>query len=516
MLVDARTLPRGSEIEGDICVAGAGAAGISLALALASTRLKVLLFESGALDFDAATQALYQGEVVGRSFTPLDIDRLRFFGGSTNHWGGGCRPFDDDDLAAWPLKRADLERYYARAQELCQIGPLDYGVASWQSETARPITFAPASPIRTGMFQNSPPTRFGSVYRQQLASAENVTVYLNANLVDIETDDNAQVVTAWRLACLGGASFRARGKDYVIAAGGIENARLLLNADRVQKAGLGNGRDLVGRFFMDHALVGNAATILFSGPPEEVAFYQDRAVRGFNVAGYLDIAPARRAQEGLPPLSFGLSVGSLPDKELAKESVDFIFRNVVAGRVPSNLAFYVGRILRGAHWVAQRNYERFFGDGLSVLSTFFSCGPPPDRESRVSLSHARDALGMRRPRLDWRLPGDFPRILARAHEILAQELGRAERGRVRLNFRQPGYDLDANIENAHHEMGTTRMHDDPSQGVVDANCRVHGIANLFVAGSSVFPTYSFENPTLTIIAMALRLADHLKGRASSG
>ena len=195
---------------------------------------------------------------------------------------------------------------------------------------------------------------------------------------------------------------------------------------------------------------------------------------------------------------------------MAKESTKTLYRNLIAGHVPDHLGFYISRIMAGVEWVAIANYNRLLGKGISVLSTFFSGGCGPNRDSRVTLTDKVDALGMRRARLDWRLPNDFARTVQRAHEILGQEFGRTGLGRVRINSGETGHDLFEKIGNGHHEMGTTRMHRDPTQGVVDENCRVHGITNLFIAGSSVFPTYSFDNPTMTIVALALRFSDHLK------
>jgi choline dehydrogenase-like flavoprotein len=514
MFIDARTLPEGTRIEADVIIVGAGAAGITLARDLAGEKRQVVLFESGGFDFSAETQALYEGEAVGQPYTPLDVDRLRYFGGSTNHWGGGCFPFPAAEFKTWPFGRDVLDDYYRRAQEICQLGPFTYSPEDWKTEQSRPLSFAIDSPIRTGVHQDSPPTRFGEVYRHDLASASGLTVYLNANLLDIETDENARTVTGLQVGCFGGHRFRARAKHYILASGGIENPRLLLNSNKAQKQGLGNAFDLVGRYFMDHAEIGNTATILFSGSPEETAFYSDHNVRGHEIGGYLYFDPPLQEKEGFPPLAFGLSVGSLPDKDQAKESLQLIYRNLLAGRIPDHFTYYLSRIMRGVEWMAEASYERVFSKGVSVLSTFYNCGSPPDPESRVTLMEDVDALGMRKVKLNWRLPSNFEQTMRRAHEVLAQELGRAGLGRLRINSKETGYDPMQYIQNGHHEMGTTRMHLDPRQGVVDANCQVHGIANLFVAGSSVFPSYSFDNPTLTIVALALRLSDHLKKLSS--
>jgi choline dehydrogenase-like flavoprotein len=182
MFIDSTTLPDNIIIEVDICIIGAGAAGITLARDLAGGNRRIVVFESGGFDFSQETQHLYEGEVVGQPFTPLDTDRLRYFGGTTNHWSGSCRPFDASDFEGWPFERTALETYYRHAQEILQLGPFSYEPQDWITDQTRLLDFGPAGRFRTAVFLISSPTRFGTVYRQDLGGAHNVSVYLNANL----------------------------------------------------------------------------------------------------------------------------------------------------------------------------------------------------------------------------------------------------------------------------------------------------------------------------------------------
>ncbi|MGH7087867.1 MAG: GMC oxidoreductase, partial [Stellaceae bacterium] len=492
------------------CIIGAGAAGITLARELASTSAKIALFESGGLDYEQATQELNEGTVAGVPYTPLVMDRLRFFGGTTNHWSGGCRPLEASDFADWPFGRDTLLPYYRRAQPICQLGPFTYDAKDWATDAARPAPFAAGSSLRQGIIQYSPPTRFGQVYRDDLKTARNVAVHLHANLVDIDTDGEG--VAAMRLQTLEGKSFRARAKRYVLAAGGIENARILLNAQGGR--GVGNGGDMVGRCFMDHAEVPKAAQIVFTAPRPVLAFWDDHPVRGTNVQGFVAIDPALRQREGLPPLAFGFEAGA-PVDDLGRESLRQIYESLRAGHIPDHLGFAVSQVLDAIEFKAEAAYDRVLHREPTVYSTFFSCGSPPDPASRVTLDDKRGALGLRRARLDWRLPKDFEAKMAAAHEVLGRELGAAGLGRLRINSAANGHDPMQGLGNGHHEMGTTRMHADPRHGVVDADGRVHGLGNFFIAGSSVFPSYGADNPTITIVALALRLADRLKMELSA-
>jgi choline dehydrogenase-like flavoprotein len=511
MFIDSRTLPENTEIQGDVCIIGAGPAGITLALDLASDQRRVVVFESGGYDFNARTQSLYDGESTEQGFIPLDSDRIRFLGGSTNHWSGSCRPFEASDFGGWPFGRPALEDYYRRAQQIVQLGPFSYEPEDWFTGQAARLKLDAGGRFQNRMFQySSPAMRFGKAYANELKDAANVTVYLHANLVDIDTNGSASEVSGVRLACLGGRRFRARARHYVLATGGIENARLLLSSDRVQKRGLGNEFDVVGRYFSDHPVVYNVSTIRFSSSQPKLDFYDTSVVRGQMVQGYLAPSPTLRKEQQLPAFIVGLSLGTVYAGDNAKGSVQFAYRNLVAGQFPRSLNYHAKNIMRG---IERRALKFYYGLPFCApieYTTSYSVELPPDPNSRVTLSDAVDALGMRRVKVDWRLPADFMQTLRRAHELLGEELRRYNLGTLRLNASTNTLRAAKNFSSGHHHMGTTRMHADPKQGVVDANCRVHGIGNLYIAGSSVFPTYSSDDPTLTILALTLKLSDHLK------
>lgn len=523
MYIDARTLPEGATVEADICIIGGGAAGITLARDLAGGGRRTILLESGGLDFEEQTQQLCDGDIVGQAMPPLSVERLRYFGGSTNHWSGGCRPFGAEDFAArpympesgWPIGLSELDAYYRRAQAICQLGAYTYEPQDWADDGARPLDLAGGALLRTGLFQYSPPTRFGEVYRSDLAKAEGVAVYLHANVVDIETNDSAGSVTGLQVACLDGRRFRATAKIYVLATGGIENPRLLLSANHVQKPGLGNAHDLVGRYFMDHPYIPQAAVVAFDQKHPALAFYDLRHIRGIPVQGYFSATAEAAQAAALPSFGIGLTAGALPEGGNARDALRTIYGSLASGHWPDNLTYHMTQILHSLERHVEEKYYHWTHSEPALYSTDYMCECPPDRDSRVMLGDDVDALGMRRVKLDWRLPADLEQNMVRAHELLARELGRLGIGRLRMNSRETGRDPMADLTNGYHHMGTTRMHDDPRHGVVDADCRVHGIANLFVAGSSVFPTYSFDNPTMTIVALALRLSDHLKSVALS-
>ena len=516
MFVDARTLPPKFVIDVDICIVGAGAAGITLARNLSGGNRRIALLESGNFDFDANTQKLYAGEVVGQAYTPLDRDRLRYLGGSTNHWQGSCRPFDALDLADWPFGVDELAPFYRQAHDICQLGPHTFEPLDWSTDEARPLELGEGASLKSGVFQYSAPTRFGTVYRNDLAAAPGLTVYLNANLVQIDTNDAGSGVTSLEVACLNGKRGRARARYYVLAAGGIENVRLLLNADRVQKSGLGNEYDLVGRYFMDHAFVPLAATIVAQAASPQMSFYDHHLVRGQIIEGYICASDEVRRREQLPPFAIGIRpAGVETTAGVAHMKLPPALRNLMSENFANHLTYYLPRWLDRLETPVTWINQRLWHNPPGAYTTVYTCGPEPDPASRVTLTNTVDALGMRESRLEWRLPADFEHNMQRAHELLAQELGRTGTGRLRIeSSATTGYDPIKDLGEGHHHMGTTRMHDDPRRGVVDADCRVHGIGNLFIAGSSVFPSYACDDPTMTIVALALRLSSHLKSAPS--
>jgi choline dehydrogenase-like flavoprotein len=493
--VDARSVPAGTVLETDLAIIGGGPAGISLALALADAPIRMVMLESGGEHFEPATQSLYEGSQSGIPYLKLDASRLRFLGGSSNHWGGWCRPLDEIDFqtrswlpySGWPFARSALEPYFARAQSLVEAGPIIYDDPErWSAALGAPIALGKGG-VYTTYFQfskqrdNVLPTHFGERYGDDLKRISRLDTILHANVTGLRLAHDSASLDHLDVASLSGNRFKIKPKIAVVAAGGIESARLLLASNDVMANGVGNIHDLVGRFFADHPIPGQTATIvLFSG--SFAHYYQlIEAAYGTNFrAAFTPRDEFKRRRQVL---------GSLTTIE-GEVQLDSLGQAAVAETAAA----------LGISSDDMRAYT--LGCGMELA-------PDPDR--RLSLGRDKDALGMPRLRLDMRI-SDFD--FARYRETIV-ELGRqllaARTGMIRLLHTTRAEWLSV-MDWGNHHMGTTRMHTDPRQGVVDANSRVHGVANLYVAGSSVFPTYGASNPTLNMIALTLRLADHIRGQ----
>lgn len=518
MFQDFREHEDGAVFETDLCVVGAGAAGITLARAFVGAGREVLLLEGGNLEPEGPTLALSAGDIVGAPYPPLEDAHLRYFGGSTNAWGGHCRPLDPIDFEArpwvphsgWPMTRQDLDPYYARAQEICELGPFEYALQPWEEALPSLVGFD-AGRIVNRLWQQGPPTRFGERYGDELKQAEDIKVLFNANAVEILVNDAAAAVTEVAIKTLEGKTGRVRPRNVVLAMGGIENTRLLLASNSTVESGVGNGHDLVGRYFMEHP----HALIAFAVPSIPIdsfaAYYVWNPVSLPHGEATIRISPGlsedvQRA-ERLPNACLDMGYGY--DRSEGYLALREVGTALTRGKFPEGFGRSILDMVSDPGGLAS-GVRRRLSNG-KVLWFGANAEQVPNPESRVTLSEKRDALGMPQVRLDWRLTRQDKEAARRTCRIVGEELARLGIARMHLDawlLEENDDWRDLGVRN--HEIGTTRMSDDPRHGVVDRNARVHGIGNLYVAGSSVFPTSGYANPTLTIVALALRLADHLK------
>lgn len=520
MLLDARALTNGTELQADVCVVGAGVAGITIARELVGTPISVCVLESGDRNLDRRARDAVRGPSTGYTYYRHTLARARAFGGSSRLWpldeGWRARPLDPIDFerrpgiepSGWPLEGSELTSYYAHAQAVCDLGPADYDVTSWE-DSRTPRLALDSQNVQTTMFQLGS-TDF-SRYIDELRHAENVKVVLRATVIDIRTDENPQVVDRVTVANGEGGSLAVRAKVFVLATGGIDNARLLLASNGRHAQGLGNQHDLVGRYFMER--LSTRSGVLIPADPalaKHAGLYITHHVGTTRVEGTLRLDDAVIRREQLLNCVFFLLPRSRAFTADGVRSIATLAKGLQRQPRPGHTRKHVANIVRDLPQIAALARERLprpASAGEQVLAVRPQAEQLPNPASRVRLDHRRDRFGLPRAHLEWRLSEDDRRSIRRTQELLDAELRRAGVGRLehKLGSEEP----PAMFEGNKHHMGTTRMADDPKEGVVDRNGRVHATANLYIAGSSVFPTAGASNPTLTIVALALRLAEHL-------
>ena len=504
-ILDIRELPDNSTITADLVIIGGGMAGITLAREWAGKDKRVVILESGGESSDDATQDLYAGKGTLAADGNADLDdehyvghsRARFYGGSGNRWGGKCVPLDAADFAArpwlgdvgWPIGRADLQPFYDRACDILSIPHFDKDYSQPQHEGRPPLVMNEAQHITSLPRCHTKVTGNHRIefdeFRFGFTDAANISVYLHANVVRFDMKEDGKTLGGVGVATLDGKTYNVRCKKCVLACGGIENARLLLVANSRGETDIGKRSDAIGRYFQGHTVVSadrspthTGTRIQFTEPPDSMSLYVDRqpdkthAVLGSTKAG----------QQHYDTAAFTVTMG-LEHSPAGEE--------------------------RAIHTIAAR-VDRASPDAKDGKDCwcYFMTENLPNPDSRVSLAKTTDALGMPRSYLRWEYSKADVDHFERSIDAFARELGRSGSGRTACPIRRD--ELVASMSPSRHHMGTTRMHADPKQGVVDPDLRIHDTTNLFVAGSSVFPTSGIANPTLTILALTLRLSDHLK------
>jgi choline dehydrogenase-like flavoprotein len=531
MFIDTRTVEHNTVIETTVCIIGGGVAGITLALEMSMAGVDTCMLESGGFGPDDETRDLYRGENVGLPYTFADGSRSRYFGGSSNCWGGWCRPLDPWDFekrdwiahSGWPFGLEELAPYYARTHELLKLGPQTFDPAYWEREIGRHdvrrIPLATGD-MRDTVAQFSPPVRFGKAYRDELSRSSRVRVFLYANVQNIDADAQGTSVSRLQVATISGCKVTVTARIFVLATGGIENARLLLASNNVQKAGLGNANDLVGRYFMDHPRMmcgkvrfrpGNARNKLY-----DIKYhYQNAAVSAHGTKISSQFAPKQELMEREKLLNSRVWLYSrwygegTAGSEALIHCKEAVLQKDQPGRsLKTDIATMMAHPLHTVGYGLTRllQWPALITD--VTLQAIVEAVPDPD--SRVTLSTDKhDRFGMPRVKVEWRLDEQVKRTFDKTFALLAQELQMAGIADVELDAPLEGRHWPAKLEGTWHHMGTTRMHDSPREGVVDRDCKVHGMSNFYVAGSSVFPTVGANFPTITIAALSLRLAGHL-------
>ncbi|MFO1038929.1 MAG: GMC family oxidoreductase [Geminicoccaceae bacterium] len=527
MIEDLRDAEDGKTLEADIVIIGGGVAGITLALELANSKLSVIVAESGGHDLEWETQALSEGAVTGTEYFALEACRLRYLGGSSNHWDNRSYIFGEVDFAerpwvpwsGWPIGIDHLLPFYARAMPYAQLGPRP--TPPDEMDGLAHLSLARRTDQLSDLlfYDHLGETRFGTRYRSRLEAAPNVRVLLHANVTGLPTTPDMRQIAPLEARTLEGKRVTLRGTRYVLACGGLENPRLLLASDDRARAGVGNENDLVGRFFMEHMNAEIVEGVALDNVSWMEAYRYRYSPEGTSMVRNFRLNRAVQEQHGLVDITMQVQFLE-PTEDTGGAALSRLWRRtqkVVKGSVGHDLLDVVTDLRGTLGWLHDAvEYRRPAIPVGQPFQLYAQGETAPNPDSRVTLSNDRDALGMRKIDLDWRPSPIDAHSLRMTAQIAAAELTKAGLARVRI----PDWLTDEAgffdpIRPGYHHMGTTRMSDDPRRGVVDRDCKMHTIDNLYVAGSSVYPTSGPGTPTLTLITMAVRLADHLKALADA-
>lgn len=521
-----------SEIKADLCIVGSGPAGLSIAREFIGTSVNVLVVESGSKDEDPETQSLYQIENVG---VPRElnhtVNRYRIVGGTSHIWTGRCAPFDELDFqprswvpySGWSITRRSLDRYLERAGENLGIGPHCYDERLWeQFKVSRPASSLDEALVKSVFWQfskhhanPSEPARFGQGFMPD--NVPNISLLMNANVTHLNTNAEGTRLESIEVTSLNGKQATIHATAIVLCCGGIENARLLLASNRIVPHGVGNQNDLVGRFLMDHpgCVLGSFDPIAAKQVRDRFGHYWLDNAKGRHVYAH-GIALSHELQRKEQLLNCAAYLETIVAEDDPWRAVKSLKEALDSGRITPQAYRSAIAVLTQPYAIGYGLYRRYLRNRPTIykaerVDLHCLVEQRPDPDSRVTLSQKRDRLGMPLSRINWKISEQERQSVRRLAHLICEEFDRLNLPKpVLSDWLDQKEGWEPNFSDRAHPTGTTRMADDPKQGVVDSNSQVHGVEGLFIAGSSVFPTAGYANPTLMIVAMSLRLADWLK------
>jgi choline dehydrogenase-like flavoprotein len=543
MIFDIRSLSNGEMIECDICIIGAGVAGLSFAVEFVNKGFNVAVMESGDTVPSVDIQSLNYGDNVGFPYFELDQARVRAFGGTSHQWkiklgddrlGVRLRAMDEIDFeerdwipySGWPFRKRELDPYYERAHEFCQIGKYSYDISDWKERGDEYVFPFDRHIVDTTIFQFTRKEILYRHYGELLSMCENIRVFLHATVGRIQMDENARNVEYLHVTGLHKKEYKVKARYYILAGGGLEIPRLLFLSDDIVKNGVGNDHDLVGRFFMEHPHLRSGYIVPNDiGLIRKLDMYKIHVSHDVHIMAKLRLAEDYIRKHRLLNFSMAVYPRSMSEPpEVIKKTKSFL-KSLIRGKVrskkdftdlyailkrdPTGIPGYLGRRSRAKLDAKYR--QKINTPSVLVLNPMSE--QAPNHASRVTLDNKRDSLGQRRIKLDWRLSEIDIKTILVAQKAIKSQL--EEKGIGTMVIEMKDYMPPVDLRGGWHHMGTTRMHNDPKLGVVDQDCKIHSVSNLYVASASVFPTVGYANPVLTTVALSIRLADHIRNKFDS-
>jgi choline dehydrogenase-like flavoprotein len=497
----------------DVCIVGAGAAGILLALDLARQGRHVTLLEGGGRDIEEPSQEPYASEVVGQPHRGIHVGRFRAHGGTTRRWGGQILELDDIDFAqrdwipgsGWPLTRQQLAPFYQRALQLEGVaGSIPDDTAVWRALSQTPPVFPQFEPFFTRW---CPDPDFTRLHRTALETNPRIEIWLHANAVSLTLE--GERVHQVNVRTLDGRAASFTAAHFVFCLGAIESSRFFLQPRDGQLPW--NHSGLLGKHFHDH-IDCNAARIEPLSPAHFHALFDNVFLRGYKYHPKLKLSPT--AQQEQQTLHTAATMNFLSDIDETLIALKSTAKKMLRGRIAEVSAAELRQFAAEFPLLLRQSFRyavqhRAYNPPDAAVHLRVHCEQEPLSSSSITLSPDRDRLGLLRTRLDWRISDHE---LASVQAFVAQaakSLSGVARITPHAALREGGDALRAICNDSNHHMGGMRMDASPTRGVVTPDLRLHGTANCYICSAAVFPTSGFSNPTHTVLALAMRLADHL-------
>ncbi|MFW5432413.1 MAG: GMC oxidoreductase [Methylophilaceae bacterium] len=468
MIFDSFSSYKTSEGSPTVCIIGSGPAGISLALALEKQKISCLIVEAGSMQYSVESQRAYRGKVIGDDYIPLELARLRYFGGSSGHWAGWCRPLDEVDFevrngikhSGWPIRKKDLDPYAKTTESILEIN-----------------AFSPDKRINSDInevfFHFSPPVRFGDKYRDYIKKSPLISLLINSPITDIVPSKGK--VSHINVHSKNNLNPKISAKYFCLCTGGIENSRLLLWSNQLHNGGVVPNAEALGKYWMEHPIYDVGKSMLYN---------------------FTKMHRKHEGQRFYSPTA----------KFLRTHNIDNFGLRVRVGRG------YVKSLIKDGLCVAPNFFSKLANKDICSAKLQLAWAQVPVSSNRIELSTEKDATGVPQTNLFWEKQPQDRRTAETALKLFGRHLSTQDLGRVKVSnwlANELDYPEDDPERIGYHHMGGTRMTSNASEGVVDGNCKVFGVDNLYISGSSVFATGGHANPTYTIVQLALRLGDHI-------
>jgi choline dehydrogenase-like flavoprotein len=550
LIRDADSLPEGGTTQVDIAIVGAGAVGVAIAVRLAGGAGRIALIEAGGTQFKPVENVKYfkAAQVDDGRHPPTELYRRRMLGGTTSVWGGRCIPLDPEDFGpapgrtGWPIPFAEVDARVAEALEFLDAGRAEFSAGSALPTLPFSLAAAACDFAIDRIERFSKPTNVWRKWGATLTRSTEVMVIHGMTCTNVTTNAEGTSATGLELRTSSNRSHKILATTIVLACGGLETPRLLLASRGSRSRGLGNEHDLVGRFYMTH-LVGDTAELCFASPGFARSFDYGLTPDGVYGRRLIVLSPAARQRDSIGNIVFRPSIPPIADASHGNPvlSAMFLAKSLIIPEYARRLAAESGslsssgwpdhgaNVMRGlpelcgfgVDWLRRRVFATrklpsvflYRPDGTYPLE--FNAEHQPNADSRVRLGDEADPFGVPRLLVQWQISDSEINWICQAYQVLATAVEQSGLGTVRLDHDLPDVVRSAVMAQGGHHIGTVRMGSDPSTGVVDPNGEVWGTKGLFVAGTAIFPTSGFANPTLTAVALALRLAEHLIWRLRS-